>query len=360
MNGAKKSISFFCNTTFFEDIPESSYLVIETEVSLYADEQCRNLRDGVVGLVLNCSEFGGHEFQQIWPVRPSSSIRRGDYVRVSQFEKNAVERTWYIFPGTTRPEGAWLNALIATPTILGRETGFATGSISILPNEIKLEPAERRTLRVVALGYDGPVKKERDITSEVRWKIPNQSLAYINKDGVLFAKNLGRTEFECEYSNFVAKATVDVANIPSGSSTVFFKGRRRLAQVRLDTDENLYFCNQSQQVFSISKDGGLSIVLSLEVKPFCPYVISCLAIDDQKRLYVNDMTRSTCHRFEWDGSKFVNAKQLGGSFGGQKNSIAINRSCQIVLGKWSPFSWLSIVSALRPSPSGSSERSSVQ
>src|SRR5271165_4269057 len=228
-----------------------------------------------------------------------------------------------IFPGTTRPEGAWLNALIATPTILGRETGFATVSISILPNEIKLEPAERRTLRVVALGYDGPVKKERDITSEVRWKIPNQSLAYINKDGVLFAKHLGRTEFECEYSNFVAKATVDVANIPSGSSTFFFKGRRRLAQVRLDTDENLYFCNQSQQVFSISKDGGLSIVLSLEVKPFCPYVISCLAIDDQKRLYVNDMTRSTCHRFEWDGSKFVNAKQLGGSFGGQKNSIAI-------------------------------------
>ena len=98
VNGAKKSIPFFCNTTFFEEIPESSYLVIETEVSLYADEQCRNLRDGVVGLVLRCSEFGGHEFQQIWPVRPSSSIRRGDYVRVSQFEKNAVERTWYI-PG---------------------------------------------------------------------------------------------------------------------------------------------------------------------------------------------------------------------------------------------------------------------
>jgi hypothetical protein len=222
--------------------------------------------------------------------------------------------------------------LIATPTILGRETGFATGSISILPIEIKLEPAERRTLRVVALGYDGPVKKERDITSEVSWKIANQSLAYINKDGVLSAKNLGRTEFECEYANFVAKATVDVANIPSGSSTVFFKGRRRLAQVRLDTDENLYFCNQSQQVFSISQDGGLSIVLSLEFKPFCPYVISCLAIDDQKRLYVNDMTRSACHRFEWDGSKFVNAKQLGGSFGGQKHSIAINREGQILIG----------------------------
>jgi len=108
-----------------------------------------------------------------------------------------------------------------------------------------------------------------------------------------------------------------------------------LTQVRLDADDNLYFCNQSPEVFSISRNGTFSIALSLEVKAFSPYVISCLAIDSKKRLYVNDLTRNACHRFEWDGSKFANPTQLGERFVGQKHSIAINGIGQIFIG-WTP------------------------
>lgn len=152
VNGVKKSSPFFCNTTYFEDLPETWSLVIETQVKLFSDGNCRNLRAHVVGLLLRCSQSGGHEFQQIWPVRPDSSIRRGDYVQPTEFERNSVDQTWYIAPGTTQVEDAWLSALIVTPTTIGRESAFTTGSISILPNDVRLEPGERRTLRVFALG----------------------------------------------------------------------------------------------------------------------------------------------------------------------------------------------------------------
>jgi hypothetical protein len=181
------------------------------------------------------------------------------------------------------------------------------------------------------LGDDGPIRKERDVTSSATWKIADTSKIYI-KDAVLFPKELGRAEFECEYSSLIAKATVDIANIPNGTSVVFFKGRRRLTQVRLDTDDDLFFCNQSREVFAISRNGNFSIALSLEAKAFSPYVISCVAIDDCKRLYVNDMTRNACHRLEWDGSKFVNPKQLGERFVGSKHSMAINGNGQIFVG----------------------------
>jgi hypothetical protein len=277
--------------------------------------------------MLLAANEGGSEFLRIVPThRGRYSI--GDYVTHGPFENRGIGETWYRPPSESRLQSAWTGSLIAIPEVIGQSARSAVGGISIRPNRVRTTLTERRVLRAVAWLSDGVVGKEMDVSEAVSWSVTDRGVAYVNKS-VLLPKALGRTEIECSYEQFLARAPVLVEHIPQGESVVFFQGFTRPQQVRLDADGSLFVCNQSASVFCIDKDGSFSTVLELAVQRTTVHVISCIAVDQMRRLYVNDLSRNACHRFEWDGAKYVNGVQLAGNNPGSKQSIIINTKGQV-------------------------------
>ncbi|WP_156175127.1 hypothetical protein [Bradyrhizobium sp. LTSP849] len=165
--------------------------------------------------------------------------------------------------------------------------------------------------------------REVDVTDRVTWTIADTSIAYASGP-TLISKALGKTRISCHLDNFEATATVTIESIPKQDSVIFFQGLRRLQQLRFSTDGNLFICNQSAQVYRIDPSGRFETVLRLPVADTAVYAITRLAVDAQNRLYVNDLTRNACHRFEWDGKKYARGTLLATKSIGSKQSIATN------------------------------------
>lgn len=333
VSGKKESNTVFCDANTNAVHSDNSYRVIGADIPLYSDELGTTIIPNIVGVILVSNE-GGKEFIRIMPTYPGR-YAVDDYLSHGPFEQSGIGPAWYRPMGENRIEKAWDGALINVPNILGRSTGFTTGGLSVNPDHVRTQLGERRPLRAVAWESDGPSGKHIDVSEHAVWSVVDPTIAYV-RNTVVIPKKLGETEVECRYNGFLARSTISIETIPTGQRSVFFKGLNHLQKICFDQHANLFISNQSPSVYKIGKDGSFSTVLRLSVPDTCVYAISCVAVDRQDRLYVNDLTRNACHRFDWDGTKFCNGVQLAAGVSGCKQSIAINKQGQVYIAVMGP------------------------
>lgn len=327
VNNDKTSAYEYCSVEglFIEKAPW--YEVIISDLPLFADSSAKILRKDIVGVVLRSGQSFG--FEMVIPTYPGR-YKAGQFVSHGPAESEGVDETWYIRPPNTMPELAFSSSLIITPAVLGSASEAKLGGIAVRPAIIKTEIGENRAIRVFAWLRAGTVTIEKDVTAEVKWKNPKRDVAFIEK-GIVRPKSLGKTITECRLQKFVASVEVNVENVPRGFSTIFFQGLRSLQQIRFDADDNLYVTNQSSSVFRISSKGEYSEILRLPAHSRAAAVIDSVAVDRDRRLYVNHVTESTCHRFEWNGKKYINQRELGSGVIGTKKSIAVDEKGNVFI-----------------------------
>ena len=323
----KASDKKYCSVAGLDLKRDTFYEVIAADLTLYADKEGLSPRNGIVGLILRTVQ--GHGFEMVVPTYPGR-YKAGEYVSHGPFESNGLPETWYIRPPSTKPELAFSSSVIVTPDILGMVANETLAGIGILPPAVKTEVGENRALRVVAWTRAGTITFDRDVTSRVTWNNPNPESAFVG-EGTCRPKQLGKTVSEASLDGFIGLVEITVENIPRGLLTVFFQGLRDVQKIRFDADDNLYVCNQSASVFKISTDGQFSEIFRLPAHPRAAAVIDSLAVDRQKRLYVNHVAQGKCHRFEWDGKKYGNERELGSKIVGTKKSITIDHEGNIFI-----------------------------
>lgn len=343
VNNDKASTYEYCSTEGLILERSPWYEVIIADLPLFADSSGKNLRKDIVGVVLRSGQSFG--FETVIPTYPGR-YKAGQLVSHGPFESRGVDETWFIRPPSTKPELAFSGSLIIIPTVLASASEAKLGGIAVRPSIIRTEIGENRAIRAFAWMRAGTVTTEKDVTAEVKWKNLNKDVAFIEK-GILRPKSLGKTTVECRLQKFVASVEINVESVPHGLSTIFFQGLRSLQQIRFDTDDNLYVTNQSPSVFRISSKGEYSEVLRLPAHPRAAAVIDCLAVDQDRRLYVNHVTESTCHRFEWNGKKYINQRELGAGVIGTKKSIAVDEKGNVFIVVMSGV-WQTIIIRIDP------------
>jgi sugar lactone lactonase YvrE len=300
---------------------ENVYEPIATEIPLYADAACTRLYSGVVGLLLLATE-GGREFIRLIPTS-TGQYKAGSYITHGPFSNETVGEAWYRDPNNGEIKYAWAGSTVATPEIVGPVGTPELVGISLLPNRIKVQDDERRPLQVTGVTRDGAVTKENDVTNAVTWRTLDSGVAYV-KDAVVYGKRLGRTKVECELQSFVASADVWVEHSLAGDKAIYCQGFKRLQQVRVDQDDNLYFCNQSASVYRIARTGSLEEVARIPLAETSSYGIDCIAIDGNRHLYVSDVEKRVCLRIPWKGHNYGSPTIVADSVNGTKKSIAVD------------------------------------
>ncbi len=317
----KESNEVNCDTHLLGQRANNLYEIINVEIPLYEDAACTCMRSGVVGLLLQVTE-SGREYLRIVPTYPGR-FKAGYYVTHGPFENDTVDETWYRDLESGEICNAWTGSTITIPKIIGKAGTPQLVGISILPNKVKTQIEERRTLKVIGSLKDGSVRKEIDLTSKAIWKTFDAATAFV-KDGVLFPKRLGRTKVECEVEGFVGAADILIGHYSKGERSVYFQGVRRLQQIRFDAEDNLYFCNQSSSIYQIARGGGFQEVIRVPIPDTYPFGIDCIAIDSKRNLYANNIVKQACLRFSWDGKKYGSPQTFATVVKGNKNSIVLD------------------------------------
>ena len=329
-----QSDEIFCDVGSFGKRPTGYIEVVACEIPLYSDAGARNRRSDVVGLLIRGVE-GSRDALTISPTYPGR-YHAGTYVSYGPFKPSpGVGESWYIDPLTNQIEYAWTQALIATPDVVGTVGKFKLGGISILPKSVKTQIGENRALRVLGWERDGAAQREIDLTDKVKWVNIDQSVAFVNK-GIAIPKRLGSVRAECELEAFVASVELNVEQLVRGQRTIYFQGLRRLQQIRFDRADKMFIANQSASVYTLDKGGSFEEVVRLSKNIRTPSNTDCLAIDDSGDLYVNDVSRHTAFKFQWDGKAFVNPIEIGTVAKGPKKSIAVAPSGDVFIAVMGP------------------------
>jgi Protein of unknown function (Hypoth_ymh) len=332
VDGIESNELYYDAVSLRQDIG-NTYEIVASELPLYEDPECDRLRSGVVGLLL-CATEAGRAFLRITPTYPHR-YQAGYYVSQGQFGAEELGETWYRDPNSGEVFYAWTGSTIATPEIIGPVGTPVLVGISILPNKVKLQDDERRTLRVLGITKDGAIRKEIDVTGLVSWRPLEADIAYV-KEGIVFPKRLGRTRVECALQAFVASADVWVEHYPRSEKVTFFEGVRRLQQIKVDQEDNLYFCNQSASVFRIGRAGGLQEVVRLSLPETAAYGIDCIAIDSNRNLYVSDIEKRVCLRFPWTGTNYATPEIIASIVPGPKKGIVVDSTGNIFVAVMGP------------------------
>jgi hypothetical protein len=324
----------FCDVSSLGKQPENYYEVIAAEVPLYSDGKASSKRREVVGLLLRSNE-GSREFLRIVPTHPNR-YKASHYVTHGPYEMGtSVGETWYVDPDTGNLEYAWTGSLIAVPNIVGVVGEFRLGGISILPKSVQTQLGENRCLRVTGWGRDGPVQKELDVTDRAKWKNIDPSVAFV-QNGIAIPKKLGKVRVECAVESFVASVDISVEHLIKGQRVTYFQGLRRLQQIRFDLEDNLYICNQGPSVFRLDRAGGFAEILRISSSPTAVAGVDCLAVDKQKNLYVNDVSKQSAFKFSWDGERYVNPEAIAKSVPGAKKGFAVADSGEVFVAVMGP------------------------
>ncbi len=314
----------FCNVGQLSGKLTNFYEVVATELPLFSDPQATQRRSDVVGVLIRATE-GAREFIRIIP-EPPGKVKAATYITHGPYDRGqVVGETWFRHPSTGAIEYAWTSSLVSRSETVGPVNNFKLGSIAIRPKLIELTPAESRSARVIGLFTDGIAVREEDVTDRADWNSSSTNIVYV-KDGSVLAKRFGEATIRAQLEAFMDTAEVRIAQIPHGHVSTYFQGLRNLQQIAFDSDDALYVCNQSPSIYRISAGGEFKEVLKIASSPTIVAAIDCLAVDQQKNLYVNFVARRTAYKFEWDGKSYGNPVEFGKSIDGPKKGIATTPS----------------------------------
>lgn len=296
--------------------------VLYPDVPLYQDQACTQLIPDVVGVLLQAYD-PGHEFEQVMPAR-LGQYRAGYYVTHGPFRNEGVGEAWYRDPRSGEVCYAWTtSAFMAAPEV-GEAGHFMLEGLRILPNSIRTEVGEVRTLRVMGYGHDGPIPLEEDVTDQVKWASSRSHVAVVTDGGILRPKQLGQADISCRHGGRGASARVMVGNQPKGTKAVYFQGLRRMQPPCVDLDDNVYLCNQAEAVYRLARSGGLEQVLLLPNLVGQPFGINHIAMDAQRTLYVTAIGIEGCLRCRWDGTKYGSPEEIATVLRGAKQGVAVD------------------------------------
>jgi DNA-binding beta-propeller fold protein YncE len=89
-------------------------------------------------------------------------------------------------------------------------------------------------------------------------------------------------------------------------------------------------------VFRLDKAGGFHEVVRISTSPRAASGIDCLAVDTNKNLYVNDVSKRAAFKFEWDGSAYANPTEIASIASGAKKGIAVSDSGEVFVAVMGP------------------------
>jgi uncharacterized protein (TIGR02391 family) len=315
------SNQIYCDCSLVGSNADNMYELISTEIVLFRDPSCQNTYEGIVGGLIRATE-SGHTSLRIIPVLPNS-YSAGVYISHGPYENRSISKAWYKDPDTNDIKSAWDSSLIASPEILGSVKGWQLSGIELLPSRVMCEVGEHRTLTVIGWEINGPVRRKVDYTKDAEWTSKNADVAFV-KNGKLFSKKLGKTSIDCTVGNFHSTINVDVAYFSKGEKIKYFEGLPRLQKIRFDRDDNLYICNQSDSVFRLDKSGVIGKVVTIQNFNDYPFGIDCIAVGNNRELYVNNSGKEGILKFEWDGKKYGPPTEMGTSVSGPKKGIIVS------------------------------------
>lgn len=322
--GEKRSIPRYCSTHSPREQPPNLYEVISSEVPLYSDIACTQRRDNVVGLLLRATE-AGHEFTRITPVYPGA-YTAGVYVSHGPVGADHVGETWYRDPVTGEIQPGWSGTLVSAPTIICRPEDLKLGNLVILPTPARMQVEEHRALRAVGT-FDGgptfPLWREVDLTTEVQWTTVDRHIVNVRK-GSVHPRRFGSATVQASNAGFLARADITVGHYLRGEQVTYFQGLRRLQEIRFDADDDLYICNQSGSVYSLSRAGEFCEVVRVASLEPEAYGISSIAVDQARNLYANDLKRRACLYFPRSGDTYESPRIFATIVEGVKQGIAVD------------------------------------
>lgn len=324
----RSSNEVYCDTSLVGQDAENRYETISSEIPLYSNATCTQMRSGLVGLLISATE-GGRDFVRIMPTYPNI-YKAGCYITHGPHTAESVGESWYRDPASDEIKYAWTASLIATPTVIGSVSKWELGGIELLPKKIKTEVGEPRTLCAMGWESDGVVRRKVDITRKAKWESSDLDIAF-SKDGIVYAKKFGTANIECKYEGFHATSKLIVGHYSKGEKAQFYAGIARLQQIRFDRSDNMYICNQSDAVFRLNAAGGVEKIISIAGLDERPHGIDCIAIDEDRNLYVNSIGQRCCLRFPWLGDSYGQPVELGDKFDGTKKGIAVDSSGNVFI-----------------------------
>lgn len=297
----------------------NAYEVLYSDIPLYSDPECTELRTECVGLLLECYEVG-RTYRRITPVRPAE-YPKGSFLSLNAYEKNGLDRTWYRDPELGAKLVGWDGSLINSPSIVSNRTDLRLTGLKLQPNPIRAAVGDIVTLSVRFAESGGVVRIEQELPS-INISSSNPKVAFVN-NGVLRAKALGTSTLSCAMHGIGVSAIAEIVQPIRGEPLSVFHGLRNLGQMRFDGDGSLLMTNQTRYVFRRRPDGTVERAIALQQPDTYPSGIDRLAVDHERGLVVNSVFGHKCYYFKWNGAGYEPGRELGRGYKEAKKSIAV-------------------------------------
>jgi hypothetical protein len=200
-----------------------------------------------------------------------------------------------------------------------------------LPHATSLERGDRVTLSARATETIGTARRYIDVTADAEWRSTAPEIAYVDKSGVLYAKNYGSATVNCLSRGFAAQAEVIVESHASGDHTIVFEGLPAIQQIGFDYEDNMFITNQTASIFCLKATGGLHRVIQLRTRGHSDYQFDCIAVAKDQSIYVSAPNPRRVLQFTKDGDAYRSATEIGLNDNAVQKSIALS-SRGIVIG----------------------------
>jgi hypothetical protein len=201
--------------------------VVRTAVATYSDPAC-TAPQPFTSVLLESFE-AGHRYERVFPTR--STLEPGDYASWEWDSGDVAGESWVrIDGGTYQPwSGSMFFAGVGTSPVHEPRVS----KIEVRPRSIEIGPSRMCRIRVISDVTDGTARWDEDVTSVSSFSSSDESIAYCDTSGVVYAKKNGRVriraaadgrfgEVECLVGSVRASAPLEyLGGIPSPRGLTF-------------------------------------------------------------------------------------------------------------------------------------------
>lgn len=241
--------------------------IMSIKIPLYSDKEGKNKIEFIDGMILKMHELSGHSYLMISPCYPDNNYKVGDYIihGHSGYKLDTrVGKTWFRDPADKKIKIAWDGSMVCVATTVGSKKKMKPTGIALQPISPKLGKDERRRIAVLATYTDGVVTKIIDVTDKSKILISNTDVAALDKKdkAILIAKDFGTSNLTCIHSGIHTACDIEVVSPISMDKYQIFNGGlgdlqlSRYQEIAIDSDNNLYFGNQSNNMYCLSLSGA--------------------------------------------------------------------------------------------------------
>jgi len=283
---------------FADTTHKNTFEVIAVDLPLFSDADCTKKRLEAKGLKLRTYEQG----REILSVRPTTrNFTVGDYVdsEGSWDMATSIGESWYKDEITEDKKYAWTGSALFNPKVLGHIGVIVPIQLLIRPSKILLAPGDPLFLQAQLISKDGVRTDRKLVTKDITdWNTKDDSIAFVDKKGVLYAKNFGSTRVYCNHQKLLGVAEVEVANIIPGAPHEFFAGLTHMQEISFDSNGVLFICNQSSSISALYPDGNfVESIIKLPNLGDNEQRVDKICIDSKDNIYLRAYVPNAIYKF---------------------------------------------------------------